>query len=301
MKPDTRSYYAQAVQRVIEQIATHLDEAPSLGELAREACLSPFHFHKVFRGMTGETPLEMLRRLRMERATWQLLHTDRPVTAIAFDAGYETHESFTRAFRACHAMSPSKFRGGRHRRTQLAAANGIHYSADASVPAFIPRDSGGRAMQVDIRKLPAFRVATVHHVGPYNRISEAFEKLGATAAPAGLLELPDTQMVALYYDDPESTPSEELQSDAGLIVAEGAKLPADVGEQHLLAGPYACTMHVGGYETLGDTWARLMGEWLPASGHRAGDGPSYEVYLNTPHDTPKDQLRTEIRFLLAEV
>ena len=57
--------------------------------------------------------------------------------------------------------------------------------------------------------------------------------------------------------------------------------------------------HIGPYEQLGDTWARFMGEWLPASGRRIGDGVSYEVYHNTPMDTPKEQLRTEIRIPLA--
>src|SRR6476659_10265707 len=110
MKPDTRTFYEQAVQRAIEHIVRSLDEALDLETLAEQACLSPFHFHRVFRGMVGETPLELVRRLRLERAAWRLLHSDAPVTAIAFDAGYETHEAFTRAFRASYADSPSGFR-----------------------------------------------------------------------------------------------------------------------------------------------------------------------------------------------
>jgi AraC family transcriptional regulator len=55
MKPDTRSFYARAVQAAIEHIAMHLDDALELEALARVACLSPFHFHRVFRGMVGET------------------------------------------------------------------------------------------------------------------------------------------------------------------------------------------------------------------------------------------------------
>ena len=87
MKPATHSFYTDAVQRVIEHVVSHLGEALELETLAEQACLSPFHFHRVFRGMVGETPLELVRRLRLERAAWRLLHTDAPVTAIAFDAG----------------------------------------------------------------------------------------------------------------------------------------------------------------------------------------------------------------------
>ena len=87
MKPDTRSFYEQAVQRAIDHIARSLDEALDLETLARGACLSPFHFHRVFRGMVGETPLEFIRRLRMERAARQLAASPSAVTEIAFDAG----------------------------------------------------------------------------------------------------------------------------------------------------------------------------------------------------------------------
>ena len=141
-------------------------------------------------------------------------------------------------------------------------------------------------MQVEIKQFPALRVGTVRHVGPYIQINEAFARLGELAAPARLFERPGAQMVALFYDDPDTTPADEL--------------PKDLAEQRIPAGDYASTTHVGPYEQLGDTWARFMGEWLPASGRRIGDGVSYEVYHNTPMDTPKEQLRTEIRIPLAK-
>src|SRR5690606_40079255 len=75
MKTATHSFYLEAVQHAIERIVDGLDRAIPLESLARGACLSPFHFHRVFRGMTGETPLELARRLRLERAAWQLVQT----------------------------------------------------------------------------------------------------------------------------------------------------------------------------------------------------------------------------------
>ena len=155
-------------------------------------------------------------------------------------------------------------------------------------------------MQVEIRKYPALRVGTVRHLGPYIQINEAFARLGELAAPARLFERPGAQMVALFYDDPDTTPAEQLRSDAAVVVAPDVELPKGLTEQRIAAGDYASTTHVGPYEQLGDTWARFMGEWLPASGRRIGDGVSYEVYHNTPMDTPKEQLRTEIRIPLAQ-
>jgi AraC family transcriptional regulator len=304
MKPETRSFYEQAVQRTIDHIVGNLDEALDLDTLARDACLSPFHFHRVFRGMVGETPLELIRRLRMERAAWRLVERElgrtRAVTAIAFDAGYDTHEAFTRAFRASYNTSPSGFRLRKHARIELAAPCGVHFMTNGRpMPPFIPRDSGGKAMQVEITEMPAMRVGAVRHIGPYNQITQAFERLHVIVERSGLSKADVTALIAIYYDTPDVTPLDQLRSDAGIALVDGAALPEGLDEQPIPAGRYARTTHVGPYEQLGDVWARFMGEWLPASGHRIGDSASYEIYRNTPMDTPKDQLRTDLYIPLA--
>src|SRR5262245_48712266 len=272
VKTETRSFYVRMVQGVVEHVAQHLDEALALDELAGRACLSPFHFHRVFRGMVGETPVELARRLRMERGAWQLAHTRLSVTQIAFNAGFETHEAFTRAFRSCYGEPPSEFRRRGVSRVELAATCGVHFDERGVVPPFVPKDSGGRTMDVEIKRMPEQRVAAVRHVGPYNQIGEAFGRLGEIAGPAGLFATPSAAMIALYHDDPESTPADQLRSDAGVAVANDARLPDSLAEHHLPAGRYAKTVHVGSYEKLGDTWARFLGEWLPESGERLGDG-----------------------------
>lgn len=296
IRPATRNAYARAVQGAIEHIVDRLDEALDLDTIARQVCLSRFHFHRVFRGMTGEGPMEMVRRLRMERAAWRLKHSDWSVSRIAFDAGFETHEAFTRAFRASYAMTPSVFRRREHPRIEIVAKCGIHFTNGGPVPAFIPRDSGGRTMQVEIKHVDEQRVAAVEHRGPYLQINEAFGRLGEIAGPAGLYRDPEAKMVGLFYDDPDTTPADELRSDAGLVIGRSTAVPNGLNERRIPAGEYASTLHVGPYEQLPDTWARFLGEWLPSSGYRlAGDAVSYELYLNDPTRVPREQLRTEIR------
>jgi AraC family transcriptional regulator len=246
--------------------------------------------------MAGETPMEMVRRLRMERAAWRLKHTDWSVSKIAFDAGFETHEAFSRAFRGSYGTAPSVYRRRRHPRTDITALCGIHYRDGGIAPPFVPRDPGGREMNVEIKQVDEQRVAALRHRGPYNQINETFEKLGNIAGPAGLFNDPAVQMVGLYYDDPETTAPEELRSDAGFVISKSTKVPSGLTEQRIPAGKYAATLHVGPYEALPDVWARFIGEWLPSSGYRApDDGLSYEIYLNDPSQVPKEQLKTELR------
>lgn len=299
MRESTHSFYVQAVSRVIAHLTSHLDEAADLHALAERAGLSPYHFHRIFRGMVGETPLELLRRLRLERAAFALRNGDASVTTIAFDAGYETHESFTRAFRAQFGEAPSEFRRNTHGRPVLANASGVHYRPDGSISHFVPRDTGGHAMDVAIEHMPALRLGTVSHRGPYNQIGKAFEKLGRIAGPSGLFAHPGAAMIATYHDDPEGTPPDELRSDAGIVVPDDLPLPASLTEVRIPEGDYAKYTHIGPFEGLGDAWQRLMGEWVPASGRRVADSPSFEIYRSDMRTTPKEQLRTDIYVPLA--
>jgi AraC family transcriptional regulator len=299
MKPATRSSYRQSVQAALEFVVANLDEALDLARLAAIAGLSPFHFHRVFKGMTGETPLELVRRLRLERAAARLVGTDLGITRLAFEAGFETHEAFSRAFRLAYGTSPTGFRRRRHPRYQIAASCGVHYLAAGPVAAFVPRDTGGGAMEVEIRESSSRRVATVRHLGPYNQISRAFARLGAIGGPAGLFRHPEAAMIALYHDDPETTAPEVLRSDAGVIVPDAVPLPPGLDEQRIPAGRFATVLHRGPYQLLGDVWARFLGEWLPASGHRIGAAPSFELYRNDPTMTPEQRLETEIWISLA--
>ena len=111
---------------------------------------------------------------------------------------------------------------------------------------------------------------------------------------------PSGAMIAIYHDDPDTTPPIELRSDAGIVVA-GARRRCRTGldEQRIAGGRYARAVHVGPYEELGDAWARFMGEWLPASGHRLGPGASYEIYRNDPTKVAKEDLRTDMYIALA--
>lgn len=153
-------------------------------------------------------------------------------------------------------------------------------------------------MQVELKDRREVRLAAVRHLGPYPRIAEAFQRLHAIAEREGLFHA-GAEMLALYHDDPETTPVDQLRSDAALTVTADRSLPSDVTEMRLPGGRYACTTHIGPYTGLGDAWSRFMGEWLPASGHRVGDGPSFEIYRNTPANAPAEKLCTELYLPIA--
>lgn len=110
MKDETHLDYYQRISKVLLYIQKHLYEPLELEHLANLAYFSPFHFHRVFRGMVGESLAEYVRRLRLEHAAGKLIQTKHSVTDIAFDTGYEALESFIRAFKARFGITPHKYR-----------------------------------------------------------------------------------------------------------------------------------------------------------------------------------------------
>src|SRR5438132_3301311 len=135
VKSKTEQAYKERVLRVLVYIQQHLDETIELDDLARVAHFSPFHFHRIFRGLVGESVMEHVRRLRLERAAHRLKFGDQPVTRLAFEAGFETLEAFSRAFRAMFGKAPSRFRDLHRVLPFPAAASGVHFHPDGKVEA----------------------------------------------------------------------------------------------------------------------------------------------------------------------
>ncbi len=148
-------------------------------------------------------------------------------------------------------------------------------------------------MPLDIEQVPTMRVGAVRHVGPYNQIGKAFERLGALAGPAGLFQAPNAAVLGVFHDDPRQTPPDKLRSSAAVVVADGTKLPDGLDEEVVPGGRFARYTHVGPYEGLPDAWSQFVTA-LGASGKRMREGPGLEVYRNDMNTTPKEQLRTDL-------
>ena len=111
----------------IDVLAESLDDHDASGdELAARLHLSRFHFDRMISAAAGEPPAALRRRVLLERAAYRLVTTDRTVLDVAVEAGYSSHEAFTRAFTRAYGMSPTEWR--RHpTRFQLDAPSDVHF------------------------------------------------------------------------------------------------------------------------------------------------------------------------------
>ncbi len=293
MRTLTLQDYKRRLLRVLVHIQQHLDEALELHELAGLACFSPYHFHRIFKGMVGEPVKEHIRRLRLERAASQLKLGSAPVTRIAFDAGYESHEGFTRSFRAAFGVSPSQFRSCSKIKITTPVPSGLHYRNGNAVRDFTTTRSQGKGMKVKIEYREPARVAFMRHVGPYDKVGATWDKLLPLLGKEGLLG-GDSLFIGICHDDPEVTPPDKIRYDACVSVDESFLPAGEIGVQVIPGGEYAVTTHFGPYQKLGDTYTKLLGRWLPRSGRELRATPCFEVYLNDPQSTEPEDLLTDI-------
>lgn len=293
MRPSTLNDYKQRMLRVLVHIQCHLDDELALAQLARVACFSFFHFHRIFSGMMGESLKEHVRRLRLERAAIQLKLSRQPVTQIALAAGYEAHEAFTRAFKAVYGIAPVHFRSRRSPMVAGAAPSGVHYRENKPLKNFKADRSGIQNMNVKIQRIEPMRVAFLRHIGPYHEVGATWDKLLPALGKEGLLG-GDSLFIGVCHDDPDVTPSKKIRYDACVTADEPFTPTGDIGLQTIPGGEYAVTTHFGSYEKLGETYAKLFGQWLPRSGRELRSLPCFEIYLNDPDSTEPEELLTDI-------
>jgi AraC family transcriptional regulator len=281
--PRSRDVYVDRMHRVSAYIDEHLDQFLDLESLAEVAHFSPFHFHRLFSALTGETLGAYLRRRRCEVAATRLLAQPRlSILQIALGVGFGSAEAFTHAFGARFGCSPTTWR---LRQTAERAAIGNpdqtnskpdqaqqHKAVENGVPikTEIP-------MNVQIIERKPTPIAYLRHVGPYGQPIGTFwqTQVYPWMVANGLI---GQARYGISHDDPRVTAPEQCRYDAG------CEIPADVlarGDAHrttLPGGRYAALSFRGIVADFESAWDALLRDWLPSSGLQLDNRPMFEYY-----------------------
>lgn len=279
-RPRTLTSYADRLGRALQLMAARPDEELPIERLAEAAALSPFHFHRVWTAMMGETVAETRRRLRLQRAAADLLRGRLPLERVARRAGYAGVAAFGRAFRAAHGVAPAAYRA----RGGIGVLPGVHHSQGEDV-----------MYEVAIRPFAGVRVAAMRHVGDYQEIGSVFDRLMAWASARGL---GGARSFGVYHDDPTAVPAAQLRSDACIEVGPDVVGDGDVTIGEIPACRAAVLVFKGPYAELERPYRWLYGEWLPASGEEPADQPCFEEYLNDPRGVAPSEWLTAVHLPL---
>jgi AraC family transcriptional regulator len=284
--------YSRRLTRVVCYIEEHLHEPLPLETLADEACFSPFHFHRIFTAILGETPAAWIARLRVERAANMLIQDrSQSITSIALACGFSSSAVFARAFRERFGCTASEWRlnEGDTKNSKMCKTESNYCKASLSPGGYvelvnITESKTGEwslIMNVEIKNLPEIHVAYLMHVGDYMKVHKAWERLCGWAGPRGLLG-PDSMFLGISWDNPDITPADKLRYAACIRVPEGTATPEDILTMTVQGGKHAVARFEGRGEDIRKAYMELYGKWLPQSGFVPDDRPPYEVYLNDP-------------------
>jgi AraC family transcriptional regulator len=246
MKPDTERDYRRRIGRVVEAILADPAAPHSVDSLAATAHLSPFHFHRIYRAMTGEGLADTLRRVRLAMAARLLAGAEGSVTDIALDVGYGSPQSFARAFRDVTGWSPSEFQ---QRQQSLA--------------------------DVTLVERPPVEALCLRHDGPVATILHSYRalwrRLGLAEDGRGA-----GQPIGIARGDP-AVPN-GFSYWAGVVPAVPIAPVPGVETILVAGGLYAAYRLLGAYELIAPSFETLFGTWLPQSGYEPDDRPALELY-----------------------
>lgn len=272
--------YYENLQKAVDWMEANLGYDVTLGQIASSAGYSVPHFYRVFTAMVGMTASEYLRRRRLSRAMEALMTTDTGIVGIALDCGFESHEAFTRAFRAAYGAPPSGFR---KRRGQPVLFDRINIIA--------MKKEGIRIMNPRIiLKEPKTLVGFARDMTQGENLRRGLIGLVQKEFEKESVRIPGRVGEHLFYAAYDYKPEDIAKSDDEIAytyfycVESAAQPPEGMVRKEIPCAKYAefiwdpRKQTLNGEETGMSAYDYIDGVWLPASGFELSDLPDYEVH-----------------------
>ncbi len=273
------------IDRVIDHIHEELSGDLSLGTLARVAHFSPYHFHRIFKGVTGETLNAFVRRARIERAA-RLLRAapQRLVSSVALEVGFSSLAALSRAFKEHYGISPGHW----DRRSGLKARS--IDCAYPDLPVYSPDELSEMAslFPVRIEHVPARRIAYVRTADSYSEgaFQRTYDALMAWVSATGVRA---GDVFAMSHDQPDLTSTEKCRLDVACVVPDDLGSSDGVRTRLMPAMRVASASCTGAFENVHKVWEFLYRHWLPRSRYEPRNLPAMERFVTQPEDWWRDQ------------
>lgn len=282
----TRTDYISRINNVIDFVEKNLDKKLLLEYVSKTANFSPFHFHRIFSAITGETINSFIQRKRIEKiASLLLLGSDMPLTELAYKYGFNSGASFSRAFKKFYGITPSLFKeNSKEQYSKISKVESKIGKETVTFEKYICKINNiikwiNMNVQIEVKEMPELKLAYIKHIGDFNQIGKVYEKLMKWAGPKGLLSSPNMKTVTVYHDNPKVTELSKVRQSACITIDSETKVDGEVGKRTVLKGKYA----VGRYEISVTEFEKAWNSicvWVAENGYKSRDGEYYELYHN---------------------
>ncbi len=275
--------YVERVNRAIDHIVRNLAQPLSLEEISRAASFSPFHFHRVFKSLLGETLNQFVKRQRLERALYLMSHAPkRSLTDVALGCGFSSSSDFSRSFKQHFGLPPTTFDLEAFRNARRGEIEGA-LSGQTGSPSLttLPAGQNPDGFEAKLRELPARTVAYIRVLNPYREgaVQAACERFLSWATER---ELADGQWLGYMWEEPEIVALADCRYDVALVV-DDVQPAGEIGRFEFPPMRVAEVVVSGdlALEARAIDW--LYKTWLPRSGYVPDDQPAFESWIGRPY------------------
>jgi AraC family transcriptional regulator len=272
MKTTTRDAYLESINKAIAYMEENATVDIQLKDIATQANLSQYHFHRVFKSLTGDTTKDFLTRLRLEKAAIKLKHSETEIGQIAFDCGYQNHETFSRAFKDYFGLSPIDYRST----VQQLTINRQAEFRDANIDL--------AALQVQgpvVKTIPNLHLAYIRHTGSYDKVGSSFQRLLFCAISNFALKLKPTT-IGIVHDNPDLTAEQHIRFDACVLLSKEIAPTGEIGYKKITGGKFAVFTYKGAYDGFYPVYDYIYNACLFEHQFELADKPALEWYIKSP-------------------
>lgn len=282
-KADSMSHYDHSMTKVCDYIDQNLDEELSLDILSLISGFSKYHFHRIFSSYTGVSLIKFIQISRLKRASYKLVFkANMKVIDIAFEAGFESAEAFSRAFKREFGQTPSQFRKQPkweewHKKTLTSVAK------------------AKREFSVKVIDFQDTKVAALEHHGKPELHYETSMKFMAWRKESKLSPIQSSHTYGIPYSDPNTVKPEDFRFDlCGTIDQDVPENNYGIITKIIPAGSCAVIRHTGNRDHLSESVYYLYREWLPKNNAECRDFPIFFHYINFSHEVNEHELLTDV-------
>ncbi len=284
--------YKARIERVLQYIDANLTDKLSLDDVAKVSHFSPFHFHRIFTGILGETVNDYIARRKLERAINVLIFKpELSVTQVALAGGFSSSANFAKAVKLHFGFSPSEIRNPQKIKEskigKIFSKYGKAFNPSDLYPTSITNlviDKQCKKdikMELEVKTLERQRVCTLASQGGYqpDAIYQTWDKLIDWAVSNGITPEQQTRF-AFAYDNPTITPVDKCRYTAAIVIDDELMVNSPFILSEIPKGRYAVLYFKGEPEQTINAQLSLYSDWLPDSGFEPDDFPMLERYLN---------------------
>lgn len=283
--------YISRVNRVLDHIEKNLDSPLLLEDLAKVACISSWHLHRMFTALVGESLRQYIIRLRLERSAHLLRRNPAmSITEIALDLGFANSAAFSKAFKGRFNCSPRDWRKGQ---SPLKAQGTRRPSLKQGFSQVVFSDTErNRYLGTRLEFFQPQKAAYVRYIGPYAGEDQLFkslyQRLISRMMERGLEVREPMKGLVLYHDDPSITEEEKLRVTVCMTLEdqqhrlEEFPQDSDMGILELAGGWYSCSSFKTHREGFLQAWDWVYNTWIPQSGWELDNRPCFEWGQGSP-------------------